>query len=214
MGLNFGCKEQCAKLLQYQPKTYHWSIRQSKKSSQRLQENASLLQWHVWGKPPNRKGSGRELVFRPRTGRNEPVSPIGVVIVKFAHATCTGFWKEWKSGREGGDFWDGHYRPFCRLSTCCWERGSCFAVSRWLRPWAWPPRASHRASTAFPMSAAIPWAPAPTVSLMDGGRQNKNFARKRSLSGDTPGGRCCLSFPMRTLGLRPCIYMGRRSNSK
>jgi hypothetical protein len=135
MGLNVGCKEQSAKLLQYQPKTYHWSIRQSKKSSQRLQENASLLQWHVWGKPPNQKGSGGELVFRPRTGRNEPVSPIGVVIVKFAHATCTGFWKEWKSGREGGDFWDGHYRPFCRLSTCCWERGSCFAVSRWLRPW-------------------------------------------------------------------------------
>ncbi len=84
MGLNFGCKEQCSKLLQYQPNTYHWSICQSKKSSQHLRGNALLWQWHVWGKPPNQKGSGGELVFRPRTGRNAPVSPIG--IVKFTHA--------------------------------------------------------------------------------------------------------------------------------
>ncbi len=35
MGLNFGCKEQCSKLLQYQPNTYHWSIHQLKTSSQR-----------------------------------------------------------------------------------------------------------------------------------------------------------------------------------
>ncbi len=60
-------------------------------------------------------------------------------------------------------------------------------------------------STAFTMAAAVLWAPAPTVSLIDGGRRIKNIARKRSLLGDTPGGRCCLSFPMRTLGLRPCI---------
>jgi hypothetical protein len=37
------------------------------------------------------------------------------------------------------------------------------------------------------MAAAVLWAPAPTVSLIDGGRQIKNIARKRSLSGDTPG---------------------------
>jgi hypothetical protein len=34
-------------LLQYQPNTYHWTIRQSKKSSQRLQENAWPWQWYV-----------------------------------------------------------------------------------------------------------------------------------------------------------------------
>jgi hypothetical protein len=67
---------------------------------------------------------------------------------------------------------------------------------------SWPPRMSHRASTAFTMAAAVPWAPAPTVSLIDGGRSIKNIARKRSLSGDTPGGRYFLSFPMRALGLR------------
>ncbi len=39
----------------------------------------------MWVKPPNRKGFGGELVFRPRTGRNAPVSPFGVIIVKFAH---------------------------------------------------------------------------------------------------------------------------------
>ncbi len=69
----------------------------------------------------------------------------------------------------------------------------------------WPPQESHRASAAFIMAAAVPWAPAPTVSLIYGRRRIKNIARKRSLSGDTPAGRCCLSFPMRTLGLRPCI---------
>jgi hypothetical protein len=86
MGLNYGCKEQCSKLLQYQPNTCHWSICQSKKSSQRLEENAWPWQWHVWGRPPNQKWFGGKLVFRPRTGRSAPVSPIGVMIVKFAHA--------------------------------------------------------------------------------------------------------------------------------
>jgi hypothetical protein len=57
-----------------------------KKSSQRLRGNAWLWQWHVWVKPPNRKGSGGELVFQPRTGRNAPVSPIGIVFMKFTHA--------------------------------------------------------------------------------------------------------------------------------
>jgi hypothetical protein len=49
---------------------------------------------------------------------------------------------------------------------------------------------------------------------MEAGRRIKNIAKKRSLSGEAPGGRFCLSFPMRTLGLRPCISMGRRSKSK
>ncbi len=40
----------------------------------------------MWENPPNQKRSGGESVFRPRTGRNAPVSPIGVVVVKFAHA--------------------------------------------------------------------------------------------------------------------------------
>ncbi len=41
------------------------------------------------------------------------------------------------------------------------------------------------------------------------GRQQvkRNIARQRSVSGDTPRGRCCLSFPMRTLGLRSCIML-------
>ncbi len=41
-----------------------------------------------------------------------------------------------------------------------------------------------------------------TVSCMYGGRRTRNMTRKRSLSGETPGGICCLSFPMRTLGLK------------
>ncbi len=79
---------------------------------------------------------------------------------------------------------------------------------------SWPPQESHRASTAFTMAAAVMWLPAPTVSRMEGGRRTRNMAKKRSLSRETPGGRCCFSFPMRMLGLRPCISMRRRNSSK
>jgi hypothetical protein len=61
-------------------------------------------QWHVWGKPPNQKGFGGVLVFRPRTGRNAPVSPIGVVIVKFAHVIARVL--------EGVEIWMGRGATF------------------------------------------------------------------------------------------------------
>ncbi len=66
----------------------------------------------MWGKPPNRKGSGGELVFRPITGRNAPVSPIGVVIVKFTHAIArvlegVEIWAGW-----GATFGTGVTAPF------------------------------------------------------------------------------------------------------
>jgi hypothetical protein len=105
-------------------------------------------------------------------------------------------------GGKGGDFWGG-LLPFL-LSPLFLLLGAglllrCVEAAATIG--SWPLRASHRASAAFTMAAAVLWAPAPIVSLIDGGRQIKNIARKRSLSGDTPGGRCCLSFPMRTLGL-------------
>ncbi len=102
-------------------------------------------------------------------------------------------------------FWRGYNHCVHRFSSHCWEQGSYFAES-WQ---SWPPRASHRASAAFTMAAAVMWLPAPTVSRMDGGRRTRNIARKRSLSGETIGGRCCFNFPMRTLGLKPYISMGR-----
>ncbi len=43
----------------------------------------------------------------------------------------------------------------------CHCHGYAFPCKRWL--------ASHRASTAFTMAAAVLWAPAPTDSLIDGG---------------------------------------------
>ncbi len=82
--------------------------------------------------------------------------------------------------------------------------------------WSWPPRASHRASTAFTMAKTFHGRQLlPSLSRMaEGG--SETLKEKRSLSGDTPGGRCCLSFPMRTLGLRPCIFIweGKASQSK
>ncbi len=58
----------------------------------------------MWEKPPNRKGSGGKLVFQPRTGRNAPVSPIGVIIVKFAHAIARVL--------EGVKIWTGRGATF------------------------------------------------------------------------------------------------------
>jgi hypothetical protein len=92
-------------------------------------------------------------------------------------------------GGKGGDFWGRHLLggalpprllPLFPLLGAglllrCVEAASTVG--------SWPPQASHRASAAFTMAAAVPWAPAPTVSLMDGERQIKNLTRKRSLSG-------------------------------
>jgi hypothetical protein len=46
------------------------------------------------------------------------------------------------------------------------------------------------------------------------GQVNKEHGEKKLSGEKTPGGRCCFSFPMRTLGLKPCISMGRCSSSK
>ncbi len=51
------------------------------------------------------------------------------------------------------------------------------------------------------------------IQILRISRHIKNIA-KRPDSGLTPGGRCCLSFPVRMLGLRPCISMGKQSKSK
>jgi hypothetical protein len=42
----------------------------------------------------------------------------------------------------------------------------------------------------------------------------QEHGKKKSLSEEMPGGRCCFSFPMRMMGLRPCISMGRQNSSK
>jgi hypothetical protein len=55
MGWNFGCKEQCSMLLQYQLNTCHLSIRFLGKSIQRLRGNALPWQWLVLDWPLNRK---------------------------------------------------------------------------------------------------------------------------------------------------------------
>ncbi len=70
------------------------------------------LQWHVWKKPPNQKGSGGELVFRPRTWRNAPVSPIGVLVVKFAHAIARVLKKMEIWAGRGATFGAGVTAPF------------------------------------------------------------------------------------------------------
>ncbi len=111
--------------------------------------------------------------------------------------------------RKGGDFWGGRYSSVFRLSSKLLGVGlllHCVKAAATIG--SWPPWASHRASAAFTMAAAVPWVPALTVSLMDSGRRIRNIERKRLLSGDTPGGRYCLNFPIRTLGLRPCKLNG------
>ncbi len=142
----------------------------------------------MWKKPRNRKGSGGELVFRPKTGRNAPVIPIGVVVVKFTHAIARVLkrMKIWVG--RGVTFEAGITASFvASLPTAgSGASASLFQGSCDRRVVAAP--SVHRASAAFTMAVAVPWAPAPTVSLIDGGRRIKTTARKKSLSGDTPGG--------------------------
>jgi hypothetical protein len=51
MGWNFGCKEQCSRLPQYQPNTCHLSVRR--------EENESCIGWEM-----HRHGSGMYWIGR------------------------------------------------------------------------------------------------------------------------------------------------------
>ncbi len=88
------------------------SIRLWEKSIQCLRGNAFSWRWLVLDWPPNQKWFSSKLVFRPSTGWSTPVSLIGVIIMKFAHAiTRVLKWiKNW-AGR-GATFGGGVTAPF------------------------------------------------------------------------------------------------------
>ncbi len=141
------------------------------------------------------------------------MSPVGVVIVKFTRAIAIArvlIRVNVRAGR-GATFGAGVTALFVAYLPVVRSRAPTSLSRGGATIGLWPLRVSHRVSAAFTMAAAILWLPAPTTSCMEGGRQIRNMARNKSLSGETPGGRCCLSFPMRTLGLRPCISMGRQA---
>ncbi len=142
------------------------------------------------GKAAEPKEVRWQLVFWPRTGRNALVSPIGIVIVKFTHAIARilKWMKIW--GGRGLTFGAGITTLLSLLFLLLGAGLLLCCVEAAVTAGSWPPQASHRASAAFTMAAAVLWAPAPTVSLIDDGRWIKSIARKRSLSVDTPGGRC------------------------
>jgi hypothetical protein len=74
------------------------------------------------------KGVRRRISFPTKNRANAPVTPIDVVVVKFAHALARVL--------KRVEIWAGRgVTFFCCLSSCCWEQGFCFAVSRRLRPW-------------------------------------------------------------------------------
>jgi hypothetical protein len=114
---------------------------------------------------------------------------MGVIIVKFTHAIARVL--------KGIKIWAGRGATFGAGVTVLLLLSPLFpllgaglllrCVKAAATVGSWPSRASHRASAAFTMAAAVSWVPAPTASLMDGGRRIKNIERKRSLSGETPG---------------------------
>ncbi len=85
---------------------------------------------------------------------------------------CQGFEKSTNLGGKGGGFRSGRYHPFLLPLFPLLGAG---LLLRWVEAagtvGSWPPRASHRASAAFILAAAVSWVPAPTASLMDGGRR-------------------------------------------
>ncbi len=168
-----------------------------------------MLDW-----PPNRKWSGGKLVFRPSTGWGTPVSPIDVVIVKFAHAISRVLkrMKIWAGG--GATFGAGDTAPFVTSPPVVGSRAPTL-LSRGGRD------RRILAASSIPQGIRGLYhgrgcrvVASSSVSRMEGGRRTRNMAKKRSLSGETQGGRCCFRFPVRTLGLRPFISMGRRRSSK
>jgi hypothetical protein len=136
---------------------------------------------------------------------------VGVVVVKLTHAIARVVKRieVWPGKRA--TFGMGVTAPFVTLLPVYWSWAPNSLCCGRCDHGVVAPRASHKASAAFTTAAAILWFPAPTASLIEGSRRIKNIAKKRSVSGLTPGGRCCLSFPIRALGLRPCISMGRQS---
>jgi hypothetical protein len=94
---------------------------------------------------------------------------MGVIVVKFTDAIARVLKRVKIGAGGGGDFWSGHYRPVCRLSSRCWEQGSYLAELWWPRPW-------DRGCLEHPTATAVVWLPAPTVSRIEGGRRTRNMA--------------------------------------
>ncbi len=128
--------------------------------------------------------------FLTKNRAEHTCSPYGCNNCEIYTCHCQGFERSKNLGGKGGDL--GQALPLL-LSPLFPLLGAGFllrCVEAAATERSWLPRASHRASAAF----------TPTSSVMDSGRRIKNTERRKSLSGETPGGRCCLSFPMRTLG--------------
>ncbi len=116
---------------------------------------------------------------------------MGAVVVKFTHTIARVVKRiEIRAGRRV-TFRTGVAAPFFTLLPIGWSWAPTSLCHGGHTVGSWPPRASHRASTAFTTAAAVLWLPAPTASLMEGGRRIKNIDKKRSVSGLTSGGRCC-----------------------
>jgi hypothetical protein len=120
----------------------------------------------------NRKWFGGILVFGPSTGQNAPVSLMGVIIVKFTHAIARvlkGI-KVW-AGR-GATFGAGLPLLLLPLFLLLGAGLPLRCVEAAATVGSWPPQ-------AFTMAAAISWVPAPTASLLDGGRWTKYIEKKK-----------------------------------
>jgi hypothetical protein len=155
-------------------------------------------QWRVSDWPPNRKWFGSNLVFHSSTGRSPPVSLMGIVIVKFTHAIARvlKLIKVWAEG--GATFSAGINVPFIaslpaarsRAPTALCQGGCDCGVM------ATPSISQGVCNLHHGCSHLV----GTSSYLFSHGRLIKNMERKRSWSGETPGGRCCLSFPMRKPG--------------
>ncbi len=97
------------------------------------------------------------------------MSPVGVVIMKFAHTIARALkgMEIWVGG--GVTFGAGVAAPFVTSPPAGGSRAPTLLSHGTATVGPWLPRASHRASAAFTMAPAVKWLPAPTVSRMDGG---------------------------------------------
>jgi hypothetical protein len=124
-----------------------------------------------------------------------------------------GFWKEKKSEPEGRQLLE-QALPF----LVSFFLGGAGLLMHWVVAAStvglWPPQASHNGSAALTIAMAALWFLAPTASRMKGGRQIKDIAKKKIVIWADTMRKMLMSFPMRMLGLRPCISMESQSSSK
>jgi hypothetical protein len=132
MGLNFGCKEQCSKFLQYQPNTCHWSIHQLKKNKPVFAGKCIAVAVACVGKAAEPKEVRRRISFPAKNRAECTCWPYWCSYCEICTCHCQGFEINENLGGKGVTFGADITAPFVAFlpaagsgapASLCW--GGC-----------------------------------------------------------------------------------------